>query len=153
MKIKIIPFNLKYKPIRKHYNDAGLDVYTQDDILLKENETKSIRLGFGLELPDGYAGFVFPRSGLSSHGLSTELPPVDSGYRGEIHALVTLNHSMKYYNGKIDLPIHYAQNNSYKIEAGTRIAQLVILPVIIPDLVEDLGQSRNDNGFSSTGLK
>ena len=97
MKIKLIDFGLEkdHYPFRPHENDAGADVYMPYDCTLKPGEIARIPLGFGLMIPDGYAGYVFPRSSMAAKGLVCELPPIDSGYRGEIHVywssfLVTL---------------------------------------------------------------
>ena len=76
------------RPVRIHGNDAGADVYMPYDCILQPGEVAKIPLGFGLELPDGCAGYVFPRSSMAAKGLTCELPPVDSGYRGEIHAII-----------------------------------------------------------------
>ena len=91
MKIKLIDFGLKkdHHPFRPHENDAGADVFMPYDCTLKPGEIARIPLGFGLIIPDGYAGYVFPRSSMAVKGLVCELPPIDSGYRGEIHAIIS----------------------------------------------------------------
>ena len=91
MKIKLIDFGLEkdHYPFRPHENDAGADVYMPYDCTLKPGEIARIPLGFGLMIPDGYAGYVFPRSSMAAKGLVCELPPIDSGYRGEIHAIIS----------------------------------------------------------------
>ena len=91
MKIKLIDFGLKkdHYPFRPHENDAGADVYMPYDYTLKPGEIVRIPLGFGLMIPDGFAGYVFPRSSMAAKGLVCELPPIDSGYRGEIHAIIS----------------------------------------------------------------
>lgn len=134
MKIKIIDFGNACAPKRAHDNDAGADVFAPINVKLEPGTSQAIPLGFGLEVPDGYAGFVFPRSGLASKGIACELPPVDSGYRGQVHAIVT-NHS----------------NAVYRIKKGDRIGQLVILPIIIADFVKDTNNSRGTGAFGSTG--
>lgn len=121
-------------PARAHYNDAGADVYTTFGETLKPHETRRIPLGFSLELPDGTMACVFPRSGMSLEGLVCELPPIDSGYTGEVHAIVTnLTDKLK------------------KVPGGTRIGQLVVMPVVLADFVESLGEERGDGAFGSTG--
>lgn len=134
MKIKLIDFGYKQAPRRAHENDAGADVYSTITRTIEPGQVLKIPLGFGLELPDGYAGYVFPRSGLSSEGIVCELPPIDSGYKGEIHAIVTNN-----------------GNNSYHIEEGDRIGQLVIMPVIIADFTTEKTKERGAGAFASTG--
>lgn len=141
MKIKIIDFGYENLPKRAHYNDAGADVYAcphftgePHKIRIRANSSVKIPLGFGLEIPDGYMGLVFPRSGLSSQGITCELPPIDSGYRGEIHAIVTNHTTVDFW-----------------IKKGERIGQLVILPVVLADFVTELGEERATGAFGSTG--
>lgn len=121
-------------PARAHYNDAGADVYTTFGETLKPHETRRIPLGFSLELPDGVMACVFPRSHMSLEGLVCELPPIDSGYTGEVHAIVTN------LTGKLK-----------KVPGGTCIGQLVVMPVVLADFVEQLGEERGDGAFGSTG--
>lgn len=134
MKIKLIDFGYKHAPYRAHENDAGADVYATKSVTIMPGQAYRMPLGFGLELPDGYAGYVFPRSGLSSHGIVCELPPIDSGYRGEIHAIIT-----------------NCGNDSYDIKADERIGQLVIMPVIIADFITENIKERGTGAFASTG--
>ena len=85
-------------------------------------------------IPDGYAGYVFPRSSMAAKGLVCELPPIDSGYRGEIHAIIS-----------------NVSSESQTLRKDTRVGQLVIIPVLIADFVLNLGNSRDTNAFGSTG--
>lgn len=134
MKIKLIDFGGR-APERAHYNDAGADVFTNKRTIIWPNSIAKIGLGFGLELPDGLVAFVCPRSGLSANrGITTEMVPVDSGYRGEIHAIV--------YN---------ANDAKTIIEKGTKIAQLVIMPIILAEFHNGELAERKDKGFGSTG--
>lgn len=140
MKIKIIDFGYEKLPLRAHENDAGADVHVCfhngiSSIILHPGATVKIPLGLGLWLPDGYAAFVFPRSGLSSKGITCELPPIDSGYRGEIHAIVT-----------------NCSNEKKLIHNGDRIGQLVIMPVVVADFVTEFGEERGTGAFGSTGI-
>lgn len=134
MQIKIIDFGIKNLPSRKHYNDAGADVYNNITCTLQPHQTVTIPLGFGLEIPDGYAGYIFPRSSLASAGIICQLPPIDSGYRGQIHAIVTNNSSYP-----------------YSINENDRIGQLVIMPVILATFVTTHNEQRNNGAFGSTG--
>ena len=136
MKVKMIDYGLPYDrlPLRAHYNDAGADVYVHTDFKLMPGDIVSLPLGFGLELPDGYAGFIFPRSGLSKKGIVCELPPIDAGYRGEIHAIIS-----------------NVSSEPYTIKDGDRIGQLVIMPVIVADFVTELGDTRNNTAFGASG--
>lgn len=133
MKVKLIDFGGRI-PTRAHYNDAGADVYCNKEYTVYPGDVLKIPLGFGLELPDGLAGFIFPRTSLSAQGIVCELPPVDSGYRGEIHAIVS-----------------NVSNSPRVIAKGDRIGQLVLLPITVPEFVTDLGESRNTGAFGSSG--
>ena len=137
MKIKLIDYGYKNAPMRAHSNDAGADVYSTIEYVLKAHESKKIPLGLGIRLPDGYVAFVCPRSGLSSKGITCELAPIDSGYTGEIHAIVTNN-----------------TNEDFVINCDDRIGQLVVMPVIICDFIDEkevIENERGANGFGSTG--
>ena len=138
MKIRIIDYGYKKLPYRAHENDAGADVhvcYHDKEIWeIGPHMTEKIPLGVGLILPDGYMACVYPRSGLASKGIVCEIPPIDSGYRGEIHAIV-----------------HNGTDKPYLIKNGDRIGQLVITPVIIADFITEDIAERGDNGFGSTG--
>lgn len=138
MKIQVIDFGYKNLPKRAHENDAGADVHAcfgYDVCEIKPHTTTKIPLGLGLVLPDGYMACVYPRSGLSSRGIVCELPPIDSGYRGEIHAIV-----------------HNGSDKPFEIKNGDRIGQLVITPVVIADFVIEKGEERGANAFGSTGV-
>lgn len=104
------------------------------DCTLNPGDIIKVPLGFGVEIPDGFAGFVFPRSSLAVNGLVCELPPIDSGYRGEIHAIIS-----------------NVSNQQQNLKKSTRIGQLIIFPVIIADFVFELGEQRDTNAFGSTG--
>ena len=134
MKIKLLDFG-GIKPERAHYNDAGADVFSLEDFIINPGETVKVPLGIGLEIPDGYVGFVFPKSGLSSRGLVSELAPIDSGYRGEIHAI-----------------LHNQSDEKIMINKNKKIGQLVILPVVLAEFTENLDNSRGTGAFGSTGL-
>lgn len=134
MKIKLIDYGYQNAPKRAHYNDAGADVYVNEDYTLKPGSSTKIPLGFGLELPDGVAAYVFPRSGLSSKGIVCELPPIDSGYKGEIHAIVT-----------------NCSNWDYEVKAGDRIGQIVIMPIILADFITEDQEQRGSTGFGASG--
>ena len=128
-------------PGRAHPGDAGTDLFTAQDIELAPGQRALVPTGIAIALPDGYAGFVHPRSGLAArHGVTIVNAPgtVDAGYRGEIR--VTL------LNTDPDRPVRF--------QRGDRIAQLVIQRVAYPVFheVETLpGSARGDGGFGSTG--
>jgi dUTP pyrophosphatase len=135
MKIKIIDFGYKNLPKRAHGNDAGADVYSTKKLIVFPHTTEKVPLGFGLEVPDGYMACVYPRSGLSAKGIVCELPPIDSGYRGEVHAIVS-----------------NLTEEPYQINVGDRLGQLVVTPVVIADFVIDTGEQRGTGAFGSTGV-
>lgn len=135
MKIKIIKFNENLIiPKRAHYNDAGLDCYAPKDIVLEKGEMQIVNLSFGLEIPNGYMATIRPRSSMNAKGILTQIGTIDSGYRGEIKAIL------------VNLT-----NKALIINSGDKICQIVIEPVILADLVENLGNERGDGGFGSTG--
>lgn len=136
MKIRLIDFGIKegQHPYRPHDNDAGADVYMPYDCALQPGEIEKIPLGFGIEIPDGFAGYVFPRSSMAVKGLVCELPPIDSGYRGEIHAIIS-----------------NVSGQTQTIPKGARIGQLVIFPVVIAEFVSEHGAKREADAFGSTG--
>ena len=134
MKIKVNKFNNYKEPFRAHYNDAGADIYSTQQVVVNPHTTIKIPLGFGLNLPDGFMACIYPRSGLTTKGIISHIPPIDSGYTGEIHAIIT-----------------NTTNEPYIINKDDRIGQIVILPIILCDFVEDLGNERGDNGFGSSG--
>ena len=102
--------------------------------MIRPGEICKIPLGFGLLVPDGYAAFIFPKSGLSAQGIVCELPPIDSGYTGEIHAIIS-----------------NVGNTVYKIKADDKIGQLMILPIVIPDFTYELWKKRGTGAFGSSG--
>ena len=121
-------------PERAHANDAGADVFSPKDAVIRPGDICKLPLGFGLKIPDGYAGYIFPRSGLSSRGIVRELPPIDSGYTGEVHAIIS-----------------NVGNREYEIKMGDKVGQLVIMPVLIPDFTFENWKERGTGAFGSTG--
>lgn len=136
MKVKLIKFENFKAPARAHYNDSGADVFAAEDCVIRSHSVYSVPLGIGTVLSDGYDIVIHCKSGLSSKGIWASNAPVDSGYRGEIHAIL--------YN---------TTDSDYEIRAGTKVGQMVVRPVIYADFVEDLGDERNAGAFGSTGMK
>jgi dUTP pyrophosphatase len=128
-------------PSYAHEGDAGIDLYAATDAFLKPGERAAIPTGVAVAIPEGYAGFVQPRSGLALRkglGLVNSPGLIDSGYRGEIKVAVI--------NLDPDEPI--------EIRRGDKVAQLVVAPVAQVEFVEhehlpDSG--RGPGGFGSTG--
>ena len=133
MKIKLINFN-GHAPVRAHDNDAGADVFAPKDQIIIPGQICKLPLGFGLILPDGMAGYIFPRSSLSAEGIVCELPPIDSGYRGEVHAIIS-----------------NVGNRAYEIKKGDRIVQLIIMPVENPEFTYEESAERGVGAFGSSG--
>ena len=145
MEIKITKLNEKCRiPSRAHYNDAGMDCYAMEDVTLPAmsyyldgkvtTHPVMIPLGFNIEVPDGYMAVIKPRSSFNVKGIYTGIGTCDSGYRGEYKA-VLMN----------------LTGEDIEIKAGDRICQIVIEPVVIAHLTEDLGDQRNSGGFGSSG--
>ena len=121
--------------------DAGLDLIAAESCILEPGERRAIPTGIAIAIPQGYAGFVHPRSGRAlREGLGVANAPglIDAGYRGEVKVIV----------------VNLDRANLIKVERGDKIAQLVIQPVATVELVEadDLpGSVRGSGGFGSTG--
>ncbi|MBV9808881.1 MAG: dUTP diphosphatase, partial [Solirubrobacterales bacterium] len=110
-------------PTRAYPGDAGLDLYALEDGALGPGERASIRTGIAVEIPDGLAGLVLPRSGLAAkHGIALVNAPglIDAGYRGEVRVLL----------------LNTDRSGTFPISAGDRIAQLVLVKVQTPAVVE-----------------
>lgn len=128
-------------PARAHDDDAGFDLCALDGITLKPGERALVATGIAIALPAGTVGLVVPRSGLAAkHGLTLVNSPgiIDAGYRGEIRCILL--------NTDATEPI--------EINAGDRIAQLVVQRVEAPAVleVEELPPTmRGGGGFGSTG--
>ena len=128
-------------PTRAYAGDAGLDLYALEDGALGPGERASIRTGIAVEIPDGQAGLVLPRSGLAAkHGIALVNAPglIDAGYRGEVRVLL----------------LNTDRSATFPISAGDRVAQLVLVNVQTPVVVEvgDLALSeRGRGGFGSSG--
>jgi dUTP pyrophosphatase len=128
-------------PQRAHEGDAGLDLCALEAAHLGPGERWSVGTGIAIEVPDGHAGFVLPRSGLArEHGIALVNSPglIDAGYRGELRVLL----------------LNTDPAETFRIAVGDRIAQLVIVPVASADVVEveALSESaRGDGGFGSSG--
>jgi dUTP pyrophosphatase len=128
-------------PARAYEGDAGLDLYALDDGVLAPGERATVRTGIAVEIPEGQAGLVLPRSGLARrHGISVVNAPglIDAGYRGEVEVLL----------------LNTDRSAPFSIAAGDRIAQLVIVTVQTPQVIEvqELALSeRGPGGFGSSG--
>ncbi len=128
-------------PARAYPGDAGLDLHALDGAVLEPGERAAIGTGIAVEIPDGQAGLVLPRSGLASrHGIALVNAPglIDAGYRGEVRVLL----------------LNTDRSVRFEITAGDRIAQLLLVDVHAPDVVEVQALSsseRGAGGFGSSG--
>jgi dUTP pyrophosphatase len=128
-------------PTRAHEGDAGLDLYACEAAHIGPGERWSVGTGVAVEIPQGHAGLVLPRSGLAQrHGIALVNAPglIDAGYRGELRVLL----------------LNTDPAETFRVEPGDRIAQLVIVPIALADPVEAeaLAESaRGDGGFGSSG--
>ena len=127
-------------PVRAYDGDAGLDLASCERVVLPAGGRMTVGTGLAVAIPEGYAGFVQPRSGLAArHGITIINTPglVDSGYRGEVR-VVLLNTDTR---------------ETFVVEPGMRIAQLVVVPVasVEPVEVDELPESeRGVRGFGSS---
>ena len=128
-------------PARAYDGDAGLDLAACEHVELAPGQRALVGTGLAVAIPDGYAGFVQPRSGLAAkHGITIVNTPglVDSGYRGEI--MVAL--------------LNTDREQAFAVEPGMRIAQLVLVPIpgVTPVELEELPASdRGARGHGSSG--
>ena len=120
-----------------HTGDAGLDLFSSIDFVLEKGQVEAIPSGIKVAIPEGFVGLIWDKSGVSLKGVHRLAGVVDSGYRGEVK-VVLINLSDK----------------PYIIEKGMKIAQMLVQPVAIVQVVEaeDLDDtSRGEGGFGSTG--
>ena len=130
-------------PTRAHAGDAGYDLVAAESAVLEPGGRAVVGTGIAVAIPDGYAGLVLPRSGLATrYGVSLVNAPglVDSGYRGEL---------------KVPL-INHDREEAFKVEVGTRIAQLVLVRTARAEFfavehLEESADGRGEGGFGSSG--
>jgi dUTP pyrophosphatase len=128
-------------PAYAHPGDAGADLRAAEDVVLPPGGRAVVRTGLAVAVPEGYAAFVHPRSGLAArHGIALVNAPgtIDAGYRGEVRVVL----------------LNTDPGEPFKVRRGDRIAQLVVQPVVRARFVaaDELPPSpRGDGGFGSTG--
>ncbi len=141
MKLKIQKINSEaVLPNFAKPGDAGLDFYSAENITLKPDQRQAIRTGIKMEIPDGYVGLIWDKSGLSiNSGLKVIGGVIDSGYRGEIKI------------GLLNIG-----NEGFEIKAKMKIAQMLIQKVEYPEIIEEANSlsktKRGEAGFGSTGI-
>ena len=137
MKIKIVIDPGAIMPTRAHKDDAGLDLYATEDAVVFRDGSYTFDTGVHVAIPQGYVGFLKSKSGLNVNNGIQSSGVIDAGYTGSIRVKL-YNHSHK----------------MVRIKRGQKISQLVILPIITPELelVDDLEDTeRGDGGFGSSG--
>ena len=135
MKVQVFPGGIT--PVRKHENDAGLDLALPADLIIGPRSRAFVNTCVAVELPQGTAGIIKSRSGLNKGGVQCEGGVIDEGYRGTI-GLILYNHN--------DYP--------FKFRRGDRVAQLLVIPVMYTEVIKvsDLSETeRGGGGFGSTG--
>jgi dUTP pyrophosphatase len=130
-------------PSRAHSGDAGFDLSACEEITIGVGERAAVGTGIAVEIPDGHAGLVVPRSGLAlRHGISMVNSPgvIDAGYRGEVRLLL----------------LNTDNESAFTVEPGMRVAQLLVVAVADVELVETDEVTTTDRGvggFGSSGLR
>lgn len=137
MSIKVVLDVGAKKPTRAHECDAGLDLYSREQVVIYPGESHIFDTGVHMDIPFGYCGLLVSKSGLNTkHGI-TSTGLIDCGYTGSIR--------VKLYN---------SGHEPYMVSAGDKISQIVIMPVVLHDckVVDELADTdRGDNGFGSSG--
>ena len=124
-------------PKKSHLPDSGLDCFMPESFELKPLETKTVGLGIGIQVPEGFAGMLVPRSSIAEKGLLIQTSIIDPDYTGEIHLIIT-----------------NCSNNNVVIEKNQRVCSLVVYNVLNVrlDIVYNFEQTdRGNNGLGSTG--
>ncbi|MBI4949816.1 MAG: dUTP diphosphatase [Deltaproteobacteria bacterium] len=127
-------------PSKSHHGDAGWDLFASSEVTVLPGETRVVPTGVAMEIPAGWYGQIKARSGLGSKGVVVTAGVVDSGYRGEIGAVV----------------VNTKREGEFVFRAGDKVAQMVFLPVpeVEFELREELdATARGAGGFGSTGHK
>lgn len=138
MKLKVKKMSPDAKlPLRGHKGDAGMDLFSSMAYALQKGEIYAVPTGIKVEIPMGYVGLIWDKSGVSLKGVHRLAGVVDAGYRGEIKVVM------------VNLG-----RDPFIIDKGMKIAQLLVQPVVEVEVeeVEDLeDSSRGEGGFGSTG--
>jgi dUTP pyrophosphatase len=135
--MKVILDKGAYMPVRAHDVDAGMDIRSPRTIMIPSGSSRVIDTGVHIEIPKGYAGFLKSKSGLNVKYSITSEGVIDAGYQGSI--------CVKLYNHG---------STWYEVQKGDKISQLVIMPILTPELevVDKLDETdRGNGGFGSTG--
>lgn len=136
MKIKLFNQSIKL-PVKSHLPDVGLDFFLPQDIVVKPHSTLTIGLGFGVQIPEGFAGIFVPRSSIAARGLIIQTSIIDPDYTGEVHLIAQ--------NGT---------DSTLTFKKDDRLGSLVVLSVLNAriEVVDEFEQTeRGQQGLGSTG--
>ncbi len=125
-------------PVYHHQGDAGMDLFSCVQMVIKPGETAAVPTGLQMAIPFGYVGLIWDKSGIALKGIHRLAGVVDAGYRGEVKVVLT-----------------NLGQEPFEITPGMKIAQMLVQPVESPEIVEvdELDKtSRGEGGFGSTGL-
>lgn len=117
---------------------AGMDCFASETVIIEPGERKLVKLGFRLEIPNGWEVKIFPRSGMTKRGIDVGIGTIDSDYRGIVHAQLINN-----------------SKETYTVVPGAKICQIQALPVntIKLNVVNELNETvRGEGGFGHTGF-
>lgn len=137
MKIRYITYDCKpveERLYRAHYSDTGADIRMNADGCIFPGETRVIKLGFGIEIPNGYTGRMQVRTSIAQKGIMIQGCAIDAGFTGELSMI-----------------LHNISNDVFMWKEGDRLGYIEIYPVVYPDFVESFGKERGDRAFGSTG--
>lgn len=127
-------------PVRAHPGDAGIDLCALEGCVIEAGKRRVMSTGVAIAVPEAHAGLIADRSGLAAkHGITTLGGVIDAGYRGEWKVIM-----------------HNTSDEPYEVAAGERIAQILIVPIAVPDVCEvsELDDTiRGEGGLGSTGKK
>lgn len=125
-------------PTRAHHDDAGLDLYAAEEYVLQPGARQAVKTGVAIAIPSGYVGLIWDKSGIAAKaGIKTMGGVIDASYRGEVQVIVT-----------------NLSSNDHTIEKGSKISQILIQKVELPEVCEvsELDDTiRGEGGFGSTG--
>lgn len=136
MKIKLFKPDIKV-PKKAHLPDVGLDIFMPEQFSIAPLETKTLGLGLGVAIPEGFAGIIVPRSSIADRGLVIQTSIIDPDYTGEIHLIIT-----------------NCSNQTMHIDKDQRVCSLVMMSVLNPyiEIVDELqSTTRGTAGLGSTG--
>lgn len=140
MKIKVRKLVSHAKlPNYANEGDAGMDIYSSENIEIKPNHRALVKTGISMSFPRGYVALVWDKSGIAKNGLTKIGGVIDADYRGEYKIM-----------------IHNISSKPYNVQQGQKIAQILVQPVVRPRIeeVDNLDETRRgQSGFGSTGLK